>query len=144
MSDNNQQTKEMQSDSPKCECGYLKTGLEEGIPCPECGSTKNKPDSPRPIFVGLGLVVAFVSILMSALNCIFLSIFGFNYLSVLFYIFIILPTCFIAAVLIIVGAKRNEDGHKRYQHASIFIFASVFVTAGFLVYTLSNFNYWGP
>ena len=143
MSDSNQQDKEMQSNSPKCECGYLKTDLEEGIPCPECGPTKNKPDRPRPMFLTLGEIVAFVSILMSALNCIFLSMHGFNYLSVLFYIFIILPTCFIAAVLIIVGAKRNEDGHKRYQHASIFIFASVFVTAGFLVYTLSNFNYWG-
>jgi len=143
MSDINQQTKEMRSDSPKCECGYLKAGLEEDAPCPECGSTKNKPDSPRPIFVGLGLVVAFVSILMSALNCIFLSIFGFNYLSVLFYIFIILPTCFIAAVFIIVGARRGEEDHKRYQLSSIFIFASVFVTAGFLVYSLANFNYWG-
>ena len=144
MSDINQQTKEMQSDSPKCECGYLKAGLEEGAPCPECGSTKICVQKGRkPIFYILGLLCALVSVLMSALNCIFLSMHGFNYLSVFFYIFIILPACLIALVLMVVGAIRDEKSCWLWLPSFIFILASVFVTAVVLVNTLSNFNYWG-
>ena len=90
-------------DSPKCECGYLRAGLEEGTPCPECRSTKIWVQKGRmPIFYILGLLCALVSVLMSALNCIFLSVHGFNYLSVLLYIWIILPAFLIALILMFV------------------------------------------
>ena len=146
MSDINQQTKEMQSDSPKCECGYLKAGLEEGVPCPECGSTKICVQKGRkPIFFILGLLCASTAMLMSAFSCIVICIEpAFTVYLIFLYVCYILPAILITVVLLVVGALRDEKSTNLCVPSLIFILVSAFVTPAFIVYAFASAPYWRP
>ena len=145
MPDSNQQTEEMRKDSPKCECGYLKAGLEESAPCPECGSTKIW-EGRNPSFFILSLLCASTAILMSAFSCIVICIQpAFTVYLIFLYVCYILPAILITVVLMVVGALRDEKNTMLCALSLIFILASAFVTPAFIIYAFASapYNYWG-
>jgi hypothetical protein len=149
MFDFNNPDNKMEAEKSLCECGYSMGGRSKHSTCPECGAYANIQEKSKrkfPIWSWLSSLISWIGFLMSAATCLVILIVGPKpiFLGILFYLYVILPTCFIAAVLTAISAWREYRG--KWLIANILlIIISIVGTALFLViglFTLSN-NYWG-
>ena len=141
----------MEAEKSLCECGYSMGGRSKHSTCPECGAYANIQEKSKrkfPIWSWLSSLISWIGFLMSAATCLVIRIVGPKpiFLGILFYLYVILPTCFIAAVLTAISAWREYRGKWLIANILLIIISIVgtaLFLALYLVIGLFTLNYWG-